>query len=311
MSVKVQPLQSRRKSSLVPYLWISPAVVLLALFLFYPILHTTLLSFFEWDGFTPNPFAHFVGLGNFIELTQDAFFKIAFKNTGLFVLAMTTVELLLAFALAVFIFQAHFRGASWLRGVIFFPSVLSAIVVGIVWRNVVFLRRGLIDQFTTAFGLPEFFPLSDVNLAFYAIIVVAIWQNIGFNLVIFYAGLQSLDHEVLESAQIDGASFWQLLARVIAPLQWHVILVNVILNVIGGVKFFDLVYTMSGRGRGPLVVTHVTDVFASYMQFNAFGGALAGAVHRMGYAASIAVVMMIVTLVIAAFRQRLRSIAEL
>jgi raffinose/stachyose/melibiose transport system permease protein len=299
------------KPALAAYAWIAPAVLLLAVFLLYPIGHTTLLSFFDWNGFTPRPFEKFVGPDNYLELLQDGFFQIAIKNTALFVAAMITVELLIAFGLAVFIFLAGFRGAAWLRGIIFFPSVLSAIVVGIVWRNVVFLQRGLIDQVTGALGLPGFYPLADIHLAFYMIVLVAVWQNVGFNLVIFYAGLQSLDARVLESAQIDGASFWQIIGRIIAPLQWPVILVNVILNVIGGVKFFDLVITMSGRQRGPLVVTHVTDVLATYMNFNAFGGSLGGGERRLGYAAAIAVIMMAVTLVIAAFRQRLRGMADI
>ena len=126
-------------------MWILPAVAILGLFLFYPIFYTSVLSFFDWNGFTKDPLAEFVGPSNFIELTQDKFMRIAFQNTFLFVVAMTTVELFIAFVLAVFIFQAGFRGAAWLRGIIFFPSVLSAVVVGIVWRQVVFLREGLID----------------------------------------------------------------------------------------------------------------------------------------------------------------------
>ena len=293
--------------SLRPFIWIAPAVAVLAAFLLYPIGYTILLSFFDWNGFTPNAFGQFVGLDNYLRATQDEFFITAFRNTLLFVAAMITIELLIAFSLAVFIFLGQFRGAAWLRGVIFFPSVLSPVVVGIIWRNVVFLRKGLIDVFTTALNLPAFYPLGDINLAFLMIILVGVWQNIGFNLIIFYAGLQSLDSEVLESAQIDGASFWQLIGRVIAPLQLRIILVNIILNVIGGVKVFDLVFSLSNsKGRGPLQVAHITDVFATYMHFNSFGGALAGGNRRLGYAAAIAVVMMIVMLTFAVYRQRLR-----
>ncbi len=313
MATTPQIAHPQRRIRFTPYVWILPAAVILAVFLFYPIFQTTALSFFEWNGFMPDPFAEFVGPSHYIELTQDKFMGIATKNTFLFVLAMTTVELFIAFVLAVFIFQAQFRGAAWLRGILFFPSVLSAIVVGIIWRNIVFLREGLIDQLTTAFGLPDFFPLGDIDLAFPSIIVVAIWQNVGFNLIIFYAGLQSLDNEVLESAQIDGASFWQLIIRIIAPLQRPVILVSIILNFIGGIKVFDLVFSMSAsKGVNPLAVAHVTDVFATYMNFNSFGGGPRGsAVRAFGYAASIAVVMMVVSIVFAFLRQRLRRTVDI
>ena len=307
MTASAQALSPTRKLNIVWAFWIVPAVLILATFLFYPIGYTTLLSFFEWNGFGTNVFETFVGLDNYLIATTDKFFQTSFRNTLLFVGAMISVELFIAFTLSVFIFLAHFRGAAWLRGIIFFPGVLSAVVVGIVWRNVVFLREGLIDTVTSTLGLPAIYPLGDIDLAFYMIILVGIWQNIGFNLVIFYAGLQSLDSEVLESAQIDGAGFWQIIVRVIAPLQIHVILVNIILNVIGGVKVFDLVFSLSNsKGRGALQVAHITDVFATYMHFNSFGGALAGGNRRLGYAAAIAVIMMIVMLIFATFRQRLR-----
>ena len=292
-----------------PYIWIVPSLGMLVVFMFYPIGHTTALSFFEWNGFGDSAFEKFVGLDNYRLTLDDKFFFNAFRNTLMFAGSMVTVELFIAFVLATFIFQGRFRGGSLLRGTIFFPSVLSAIVVGLVWRNTVFLRRGLIDTVTTTLGLPAFFPLGHMDWAFYMIIMVGIWQNIGFNLIIFYAGLQSMDEEVLESAQIDGANFWQVMFRVIAPLQIHVILVNIILNVVGSVKMFDLAYMLtSSKGRGPLQVAHVTDVFATYMHFNSFGGALASGGHKkMGYAAAIAVVMMLVMLIFAVFRQGLRK----
>ena len=151
-----------------------------------------------------------------------------------------------------------------------------------------------------------------MDFAFLSIIVVAIWQTIGFNLIIFYAGLQSLDNEVLESAQIDGAGFWQLILRIIAPLQWPVVVVSIILNLIGGVKVFDLIFSMtSGGGNNPLQTAHITDVFATYMNWNGFGGGPRGGVRRFGYASAITVVMMVVSLVFAAFRQRLRRTVEI
>ena len=289
-----------------PYVWIAPAVAALIGFLFYPIFFSTTLSLFDWNGYTQTPFANFVGLGNFIRLAQDARFYHALENTLLFTLFAITVQIGLALALAVFIYLGEFRGSSLLRAAIFFPSVLSAVVVALTWRHVVFLRGGLIHQFTTAAGLPDFFPLGDPNQAFLAIIFVAIWQGVGFNLVIFYAGLQSLEREITEAAQIDGAGFWQLIRRVIMPLQAHLILVSVILNLIGGLQVFDLVFVFS---KGPMAATHATDVLATYMVFNSFAGSSTGGgggKSQLGYAAAIAVVMMILMLIFSLLRTRAR-----
>ena len=303
--------QNRHGRIYTPFVWILPSLVLLVLFLFYPIFYTSILSFFKWNGFGPNAFREFVGLDNFMSLPQDRFMRIAAMNTFRFVLAMTTVEIGIAFFLAVAIFQAYFRGAAWLRGIIFFPCVLSAVVVGIVWRNIVFLRGGFIHQITTTLSLPDFYPLSKPDVAFYMIILVGMWQTIGFNLVIFFAGLQSVDNEVLESAQIDGANYWQLMLRVIAPILWPVFVVNIVLNVIGGVNVFDLAQTMGGPGWGVMKTSHYGDALATYMYFNSFGGSVAGGYRKFGYAASIAVVMMVVTLIFAAYRQRLRRVVDI
>ncbi len=309
-SLAARPPSQRRRATLIAYLWILPAIALLAGLLFYPIVYSTVLSFFDWNGINPNAFKTFVGIGNYAKLLDDSFFSIAFRNSILFVSASITVQIAAALLLAIFIFLGEFRGASWLRGIIFFPSVLSAVVIGLVWRNVIFLREGLLDLVTHALGLPPFYPLGDIHLAFYAIMVVAVWQGIGFNLVIFYAGLQSLDREVLESAQIDGANFWRVVYHIITPLQRHIILISVMLNIIGGFQIFDLVFILS---KGPMTTAHITDVLATYMVFNSLGGTFfgfGGGRRQMGYAAAIAVVMMIMMLIFAILRARVRKAIE-
>lgn len=286
-----------------PYVWILPGLAMLALFLFYPLFFSSLLSLFKWNGFTRDIFGTFVGLGNYVELAKDANFHKALFNTLLFVFFGITVQIGIAFVLAIFIYMGEFRGASILRGIIFFPSVLSAVVVAIIWRNVVFLRGGLIHQFTSALGLPAFFPLGDTNFIVFAIIFVAIWQGVGFNLVIFYAGLVSMQHEIIESAQIDGAGFWQVILRIITPLQAPIILISIVLNIIGGIQIFDLVFVLMSPSMRSV---HAADVLATYMLFNSFAGSQDGGRSELGYAAAIAVVMMVLMLVFAVLRTRVQ-----
>ena len=302
MSLSDPPVNPRRKSTLTPYLWILPALAMAGTFMFYPITFSAVLSLFEWDGYQQDPFGNFVGLANFINLAQDPFFYMALRNTGLLVLSSITIQIIISFLLAAFIFMGSFSGATALKAIIFFPAVLSAVVISIVWRNLVFLRGGLIDLVTTALNLPAFYPLGDPDLAFYTIIIVSLWQSIGFGLVIFYAGLQSLESEIIESARLDGAGFWQLIYHIIAPLQKHVILIVAILNLIGGVQVFDIVFVLGGASTGALVQTHVVEVLASYMYFNSLRR---GGPHSWGYSSSIAVVMMVIMLIFAIVRTRL------
>jgi raffinose/stachyose/melibiose transport system permease protein len=278
-----------------PWAWLAPAFVLLTLLLFYPMAFNLALSFFDWDGFQRNPFATFVGLNNYLQLIQDPIYAVALRNTLTYVFFAITIQNVVAFVTAVFLFLGKFRGSTLLRAIIFFPSVLSAVVVSLVWRNIVLLRGGLVHQVTQALGLPEFFPLGDPSLAFYVIVLVGIWQSTGFNLVIFYAGLQSLDQEILEAAELDGANFWSMIWRVVAPLQSHVMLACVVLNLIGGFQVFDLVFVMTRAGPA-----HTTEVLASYMIFNSF---TAGQ-HQFSYAAAISTSMMVMTLIFAGLRAR-------
>ena len=285
-----------------PYAWILPGLAMLVVFLFYPIFFSATLSLFKWNGYTRDIFGNFVGLGNYVELAKDANFLKALFNTLLVVFFCITVQIGIALVLAIFIYLGEFRGASILRGIIFFPSVLSAVVVGIIWRNVVFLRGGLINQVTSALGLPAFFPLGDTNFIVFTIIFVAIWQGVGFNLVIFFAGLQSTQHEIIESAQIDGAGFWQVILHIITPLQAPIILVSIVLNIIGGIQIFDLVFVLTSMTMRNV---HAADVLATYMLFNSFaGGQGTGGRSELGYAAAIAVVMMALMLVFAVLRTR-------
>lgn len=293
--------RNRINKALAPYLWILPSLLVLAIFLFYPISFNFILSFFDWNGFTRNPFEKFVLLSNYLDAWKDPIFVTALKNTLIFVLFSISVTNIIALLAAVFLFQGKFRGKAIIRAVIFFPGVLSAVVVSLIWKNIVLLRDGLIHQLTTLLGLPEFFPLGNPDLALYVIIIAITWQWVGFNFVIFYAGLQSLDQDLLDAARVDGAGFWQLVFQIIIPQQYGVVLTNVILNLISGFQVFDIVYVMT-RG-GPI---HSTEVLASYMISKSFSQGQS----RMGYAAAIASMMMIMTLFFSAFRSRLSRLLD-
>ena len=277
-----------------PYVWIGPALAFVAALKFYPILFSTSLSFFNWNVFQPHPFGRFAGLANYVELARDAAFLGALQHTLLYTLSGITLQLGLAYGLAVFFYLGDFAGASTLRGILFFPGVLSAVLVGQVWRIFVFLRGGLIHRVTTAAGWANVFLLP--KYAFPIVVGIGLWQFVGFNLVIFYAGLQSLDRNLLEAAQIDGAGFWQLIRFIITPLQRRTMLLVAMLNVIAAVQLFDLPRVIGGN------------VLATYLVQQSFGGGLAG---RLGYASGIATVMIAVMLIFAWLReQAARAIAD-
>jgi ABC-type sugar transport system permease subunit len=268
-------------------LWIGPAVAFIAAFKFYPIGFSLALSFFEWNVFQPHPFGRFVALANYLELAGDATFLGAAQNTLIYLAATLTLQLGIAYVLAAFFYLGDFFGAASLRGVLFFPGVLSAVLVGQVWRIFVFLRGGIINRITLALGLPDIFLLP--QFAIPIVVVIGVWQFVGFNLVVFYAALQEFNKDLLEAAQMDGAGFWQVLRFVITPLQRRTMLIVAMLNVIAAVQLFDLPRVVGGS------------FLATYLVHQSFGGSLAG---RLGYASGIAVVMMLICVVFAALRAR-------
>jgi ABC-type sugar transport system permease subunit len=287
------PRATARRALFQPYGWIAPALAFVALLKFYPIGFSLALSFFDWNVFQPDPFGRFVGLANYIELARDRHFLGAFQHTLIYTAAALTLQLGLAYGLAVFFYLGDFAAGSALRGILFFPGVLSAVLVGQVWRVFVFLRGGLIHRVTTALGLPDVYLLPEQ--AFPIVVGLGLWQFVGYNVVIFYAGLQAVNRELLEAAQIDGADFWQVIRFILTPLQRRTMLVVAMLNVISAVQLFDLPRVMGGN------------VLATYLVNQSFGATLAG---RLGYASGISVVMMLMCVIFAALRARARRALE-
>lgn len=278
---------------LLPYLWVLPALVFVVALKFYPVIFSITLSFFEWNVFQRGPFTRFIGLGNYSQLVQDGRLINALAQSLVYIIATITVQLGCAYGLATFIYFGRFSGASILLGILFFPGVLSGVIVGRIWRAFVFLRGGLIYQATNALGLPDIFLLPEY--AFEIVTVVGIWQFVGFNLVIFHAGLQSLDNEVLDAARMDGAGFWSLVLYIVTPLQRHTMLVVGMLNVIFAVQLFDLPRMIGGN------------VLATYLVDISFGSRIAG---PLGYASAIATVMIGIAVLFALLHSRLRQAIE-
>ncbi len=275
--------QNLLKKRLTPYIWILPALLMFCIFIFYPISFNVILSFFKWDGFNPDIFGKFVFLDNFKELFKDKIFIKALTNTLIWVMVCVTVQNIIAMFTAIFLYIGKFRGSAILRGIIFFPAIVSGVIVSLVWRPV-FLEGGGFNMIVSLFSSTPIYPLGMPNLAFYVVMFVSLWQWSGFNMIIFYAGLQSIEPSVLEAAEMDGASFWSAINRVIIPLLKPVIIVCVILNVFGGFKIFDVVFIMTGGG--PI---HSSEVLTTFMVDKAFKYA-----NRMGYASSVATFMVLI-----------------
>ena len=283
-------------TSTMPYLWILPALAFVAWLKFYPIFFSVILSLFEWNIFEyaygPGPFTKFLGLGNYNLLLQDPGFIRACVQTLVYAVATITVQLGIAYILAVFVYLGKFSRSIELRATIFFPCLLSGVLVGNVSRKVMFLRGGIIYQVTNALGLPDIYLLPEY--AFHIVVFLGLWQFIGFYLLIFYAGLQSVDNEIMEAASVDGAGFWRMLFYIITPMQLRTMMLAAMLGIIFSVHLFDLPRTVGAS------------TLPTYLANIAFGSRLGG---PLGYASAIATVMIGILVIFAWLRSRvLKSI---
>ncbi|MGI9148787.1 MAG: carbohydrate ABC transporter permease [Chloroflexota bacterium] len=273
---------------LVGYLFVGPAALVLAGFLLYPVVYSFWLSFHQWTGYQTQ-WGAFVGLDNYVSLAVDQVFWKAAINSILFVLWRTPLEVGIGFALALLL-NRKMPARGLLRTLFFVPVVMSLIVVTLLFERILDPSTGLLDVALEAVGLGAVAHpwLGDPNTALATVIAVSIWKNVGFSLVILLAGLQTLPHEVLEAATVDGATGLQMVQKVIAPLMRPILAIAALLSIIGGLKVFDLVFIMT-RG-GP---TYSTEVFATMLYREAFE------LNDMGRASAIAVSMVCVIMAVA------------
>jgi ABC-type sugar transport system permease subunit len=269
--------------TLTAYAFVGPALLVLCAFIVYPALYSFLLSFHEWNGFTPI-WGDFVGLDNYASLVRDPVFWKAAINSILFVAVRTPLEVGIAFGLALLLNQ-NIPGRSFLRTMFFVPVVMSLIVVTILFQRILEGNAGLLNTWLRIVGLDAVTRiwLGDPATALPVVIFVSVWKNVGFSLVILLAGLQGLPSEVLEAARCDGADRRQLTLQVVVPLMKPIIAIATVLSIIGGLKVFDLIYMMT-RG-GPV---YATEVFATMLYRYAFD------LSEMGVASALAVVMVLV-----------------
>ncbi|MFO7947275.1 MAG: ABC transporter permease subunit [Armatimonadota bacterium] len=284
-----------KRSPLIGYLLVFPAVAVFALYVAYPLLHTVVLSAYSWSPVDPQKI--YLGLDNFIELCTDPNFGVALRNNAYFIIISLAVQMPLAMALAVGLNSA-IRRHQVLRTIFFSPFVLPVVAVGLAWQLIYEPSFGALNALLEAFGLHSLTGgwLGEPQTAIIAIIAVSCWRYTGFHMMIQLAGLQAIPDELYESARIDGASRWQIFTHLTLPSMRRILLVDALLITVGSVKIFDLVQVITGGGPG-----YATDVLATYMYRSAF------TYDRMGYSAAIAVVMLVLTLILTVFYVRLTT----
>jgi ABC-type sugar transport system permease subunit len=285
----------RRRSGPSAYLYILPATAIFGLFIAFPFGFAVWLSMRSWNGFVPMAQAPFVGFGNYKQALNDPIFHHALFDTILFTVVTTLVQMLIAFFLAFTLWYFKPRFYSVLRALYFFPAVLSMIVVGLVWRQLLGYG-GPVDRILSVAHVASPNWLGSTTLVMWVIIWVSNWQWSGWSMILFLAGMVGLPQDVMEASLLDGASSWVVMKSVVVPMLRHVFALVLLLNVVGGFQVFDTIYILTAGGPD-----HASETLGTYSWWTGFSSYGPGA---LGYAAAIAVVMVSILFIFSFFRVR-------
>lgn len=238
--------------------FLPPALLLFTLFVILPMGEAAWYSLYRWNGYgTPQDF---IGLRNFEVLFNNAAFSRALINNGLIILVSLLLQVPLAIWLATML--AHkIKGVVGFRLIFFLPYVLADVAAGLIWRFVYDGDYGLFAAVAGFLGVATPYVLADKNLAIYAVLAVVIWKYFGFHMMLFIAGLQAVDKNVLEAAEIDGATGWQKFRYVTLPLLGSTVRISVFFAIIGSLQLFDLIMPLTGGGPLNSTQTMVTFLY--------------------------------------------------
>ena len=282
-----------RKRTIAPYLFMLPALLLLVSIFLIPMVYSIVISLTDWDGLSE---IHFIGLQNYIDLFHESVIKEVLRNNLIYFIEIVVFQNLIALIVAEFL-RESFRGKGLFRAILFLPTVICTVAVGFIWNLLLDPTSGYIPALFGALDMEKLAStvwLGNVKTAIHTISFVNIWQWAGQTMVIYLAGITSVDEGLYEAAQIDGAGHFQMFRKITLPLLAPSITINVITSTIGTLKIFDLPFVMTGGGPG-----HSSESLAMTIYSNSFN------YFKMGYGTAISVVLFTFVLIVSVIQMRI------
>jgi raffinose/stachyose/melibiose transport system permease protein len=266
------------------FTFIAPAFILYAAFLLIPTIGGMFYSLTDWNGLNPN--YDFIGLGNFVEaLKEDPDFINSLLFTLKYVLFMVVLQNVLALGLAVLI-ETRTRSKGFFRTIFFMPNMISMIIGAFMWT---FVFAQVLPQLAEKTSIAFFGQswIGDPNVSFYSILIVSLWNGVGYMMIIYLAGLQGVPQSLKEAAVIDGATPFQTFRNVTLPMITHAITICFFLTLNGAFKVFEAVYGLTGGGPGRSTQVITMNIYEEAFSNN----------FRYGYASAKSVILFIIILI--------------
>ena len=271
------------------YLVLLPTLVLFTYLRVFPTAWAFVMSFFEWG--LVKPAEKFVGLDNYTTLLSDKNFQTALTNTTVFAFATTVISVVLAIALAAVLARVVRGRTGGLIELMYFAPVLVPMVpVTLGWREIFNYNHGVLNALLGIFGVTRVPWLSDPDMALVAVIILSVWKQVGYNMIILIVGMRAIPHVYDEAAAVDGAGAWQRFRHVTMPLLAPVTLFVIVITTIASYNVFTQVYVLASDVQGSpgrLVRVIVYDLFENGFRF-----------FNMGYASAEAVYLFLIILVL-------------
>ena len=282
---------SRRTNYFLPYLFMLPAIVLILFVFLLPFLASVYISLTDWNGMGWN--MRFIGLKNFTNMIGARNINGVLLNNVKYFIILVFVQNSVAVLIAVLL-NVKNRGQGFFRAVLFLPTIISAVAVSFIWNLMYDPIYGPVPNAANFLHLPGLAGstwLGDPGLALYLIAFVSMWQWTGWNMVVYYAGLQTIPSELYESANMDGASAVQQFRHVTVPMLAPAITINMVVSSIGVLKIFDLPFVMANGGPG-----HSTTTFAIIIYNESF------LANKIGYGTALSLVLFVLVLLISSLQ---------
>lgn len=278
--------------------FLAPALSVIFLFFVVPVAASLLLSLTDFDIYAIASRANLrvVGAGNYARLLRDPLFWTALGNTAYFVVVGGALSIAVSFAAALSLHSRRVRFQAFFRTALFLPVVTTLVAVAVVWRYVYHPRYGLLAYGLSWFGIEPVDWLGDPRWAMPAIILMAVWKNFGFNMVIFLAGLQAIPERLYEAASIDGADAWRQFRCVTLPMLAPTVFFVTLMTAIGYLQLFAEPYVMTQGGPAQSTTSVVLLMYQEGFRW-----------WNMGYAAAVAFVLFAITLSLSLLAMRVRS----
>lgn len=276
--------KSNREKGSTAYLFMLPAFIIYISVIIFPIFYSLYISFRAGTGVGV---MEFVGLQNYAQMAHDAVFWQSLRHTFIWIVLTVVITMTVSLCFAVLLNQ-RMRGRTFFRGLFYFPSVIAIVAVGTIWRWIYNPQLGIINSFFRLVGINYTQTwISDTHTVLMAVFIASLWQGIGQPMILFLAGLQAVDTQCLEAADIDGANAVQKFFRVTVPLMKDTFIMVICTLVIAAMKVYDIVKALTDGGPN-----HASEMLATYMYSQTF------TYNNVGYGTAIAVVMVLIMLIV-------------